>query len=175
MKRKKISSKKTKNIYKTLICVFVGISVWGYDQFKSNQPLDSKAVELVRCVDGDTARFMVNGVEETIRFLAIDTPETVKPGTPVQPYGKEARDYTCNILTNASEIKLEYETKNQTDKYGRSLAWIFVDGELLQKNLIHKGFGKVAYLYGDYKYTDELKNTEIIAKESNLGIWSDIT
>lgn len=161
------------NVAKVIFIAIACCCAWAFEQYKSNLPLDNNEVELVKCVDGDTARFLINGNEETVRFLAIDTPETVKPGTPVQPYGKEASDYTCNILTNASEIKLEYEEGNQTDKYGRGLAWIFADGELVQENLISEGYGKVAYLYGDYRYTSDLQRAETLAKENRLGIWSE--
>ena len=129
-------------------------------------------VSLVRTVDGDTAVFLVNGKEEKVRFLAIDTPETVKENTEVEDYGIEASNYTKKLLNNASEIKLEYEKLNDYDKYDRLLAWVFVDGKLLQEELIKKGFAKVAYIYDDYKYTDLLFEAQNIAKKNNVGIWS---
>lgn len=134
---------------------------------------ESEIVTLSKCVDGDTAKFLINGKIYSTRFLAIDTPETVKPNTPVQPYGKAASNYTCKSLKNAKKIILEYD-KNSTkeDKYGRRLAWIFVDDQLLQKKLISKGYAKVAYLYGNYRYTDLLKNAEKNAKLNSVGIWS---
>ena len=58
------------------------------------------------------------------------------------------------------------------DKYNRHLVWIFVDGELLQKKLVSKGYASVAYLYGDYKYTSELEEVEQDAEDNKLGIWS---
>lgn len=169
MKRKKQKRSVQKVIFIAVVCC----CVWAFEQYKSNLPLDNKEVELVKCVDGDTARFKINGKEESVRFLAIDTPETVKPNTPIQPYGKEASTYTCDILSNAKNIKLEFEESNQTDKYGRGLAWVFADEELVQKSLITKGYGKVAYLFGNYKYTDDLQAAERIAKENRLGIWSE--
>ena len=129
-------------------------------------------VNLVRTVDGDTAVFLVNGKEEKVRFLAIDTPETVKENTKVEDYGIEASNYTKKLLNSASEIKLEYEKLNDYDKYDRLLAWVFVDGKLLQEELIKKGFAKVAYIYDDYKYTDLLFEAQNIAKKNNVGIWS---
>ena len=66
---------------------------------------------------------------------------------------------------------MEYE-KEKDDKYGRCLAWVFVDDELLQEQLIQKGYAKVAYLYGDYKYTSRLQEAEKKAKAERLGIWS---
>ncbi len=152
-----------------MIILVVGIII-----IPKNVFAESDTVKLAKCVDGDTARFIINGVEYSTRFLAIDTPETVKPNTKVQPYGKEATNYTCNSLKKATEIVLEYDDNStKEDKYGRRLAWIFVDGELLQKKLISKGYAKVAYLYDDYKYTDILKNAEKKTKKNKIGIWSD--
>ena len=138
---------------------------------KKLQPLEQEGVKLTKCIDGDTAHFMIDGQDTTVRFLAIDTPATKTPNTPVQPYGKEASRYTCDALSSAKEIRLEYE-KEKDDKYGRCLAWVFVDDELLQEQLIQKGYAKVAYLYGDYKYTGRLQEAEKKAKAERLGIWS---
>lgn len=137
---------------------------------KKLQPLEQKGVKLTKCTDGDTAHFMIDGQDTTVRFLAIDTPETKKPNTPVQPYGKEASRYTCDALSSAKEIRLEYE-KEKTDKYGRNLAWVFVDDKLLQEQLIRKGYAKVAYLYDEYTYTDRLQKAEKEAKAQELGLW----
>ena len=131
------------------------------------------SVEFSDCVDGDTAKFIYKDEKITARFLAIDTPETKHPTKGEQPYGKEASEYTCNKLKNAKEIKLEYdEDSDELDKYDRHLVWVFVDGELLQKKLISKGYASVAYLYGDYKYTDQLEEAEQEAEDNKLGIWS---
>ncbi len=135
---------------------------------------ESEIVTLEKCVDGDTATFKdQSGTTFKTRFLAIDTPETVHPTKEVELYGKEASTYTCTQLTNATEIKLEYdEGSSKVDKYGRRLAWIYVDQVLLQEKLIEQGYAKVAYLYGDYKYTELLQKKEEEAKEKKLGLWA---
>ena len=124
-----------------------------------------------KCVDGDTAYFIVDGKEEKFRFLAIDTPETVSTTVSEEPFGKEASDFVCQKLSNAKEIVFEYES-SKTDKYGRILAWIWIDGNLLQKEIIENGYGKVAYIYGNYEYTDSLCIYENNAKENKLNVWS---
>ena len=130
-------------------------------------------VEFSECVDGDTAKFVYKDEKLTARFLAIDTPETVHPTKEVEEFGKEASEYTCNKIKNAKEIKLEYdEDSDKLDKYDRHLVWVFVDGELLQKKLVSKGYASVAYLYGDYKYTEELEIAEQEAEDNKLGIWA---
>lgn len=130
----------------------------------------SSKVKFKSCIDGDTAKFVLDGNVVTARFLAIDTPETKGK---VEPYGKEASNYTCKKLKNAKEIKFEYDKNADKDKYDRYLVWIFVDNKLLQKELVSKGLAKLAYLYDDYKYTSDLKKLEKEAKSSKLGIWSD--
>ena len=130
-------------------------------------------VTFKECVDGDTAKFNVNGEKKTARFLAIDTPETVKPNTAVQPYGKQASEYTCSALTNAKKIELENDPNATKDKYGRILVWVWVDDSLLNDDLVKLGLAKVAYLYDDYTYTSELKEDELVAKAQKLNIWSD--
>lgn len=131
-------------------------------------------VELVRCVDGDTAIFKINEINKKVRFLGIDTPESVKPDFDAEAYGKTASDYTCERLTNAKEIVLEFDdNSDKTDKYDRVLAWVLIDNSLLESELVEKGYAKVKYIYGNYKYVDVLNEKQSIAKNNKLGIWSD--
>lgn len=132
---------------------------------------EMEKVIFYKCSDGDTARFIINGEEKKVRFLAIDTPEVDKN----EPFSKEAKEYTCNALKNAKEIYLEYDgNSDKEDKYGRILAFVHVDGKLLQKELIQNGLAKVAYIYGDYDHVDELRKEEEIAKNNKIGIWGEI-
>ena len=131
-------------------------------------------VKFSKCVDGDTAKFILNNKEITARFLAVDTPETKHPTKGIEPFGKDASNYTCDKLTNAKKIVLEYdEGSDKTDKYDRHLVWVYYDNNFLQEELIKSGYAKVAYLYGDYKYTIDLQNAEVVAKSDKVGIWSD--
>lgn len=140
-------------------------------------PLSIKAerikIDFDSCVDGDTIKAKIDGDVSTIRFLAVDTPETVHPKKKVEPFGKEASNYTCNRVKNAKKLELEYDPgSDKTDKYKRTLGWIYVDNSLLQKELIEKGYAKVAYIYGNYLYTDELKDIEHSVKNKKIGVWS---
>ena len=133
-----------------------------------------ETVEFSKCVDGDTIKILLDGKEYTVRMLAVDTPESVHPTVGVEYYGKEASEYTCNQVTNANKIEIEYDDdSNKMDKYDRLLVWVFVDGELLQKQLVENGYAEVAYLYGDYKYTSELESAQELASAKNIGIWNE--
>ena len=134
---------------------------------------DRIEIQLIDCIDGDTAWFRVNDKKEKVRFLGIDTPESVHPNGIVEDYGKEASDYTCNILKSATKIELEYDIKSdEYDKYGRLLAWIFVDNNNLSELLLSKGYAEVNYIYNDYKYLDNLCIVQYNAYQNKLGIWN---
>lgn len=153
-----------KKIFLTISLLFLGII-----------GINAKTIEVEfsDCVDGDTAKFVYNDEIITARFLAIDTPETKHPTKELEPYGEEASEYTCNRLKNAENIELEYDDdSDKLDKYNRHLVWVFVDDNLLQKELVSKGYASVAYLYGDYKYTQILEDAEQEAEDNKLGIWS---
>ena len=132
-----------------------------------------KNVKLSKYTDGDTAHFLIDGKDKTVRFLAINAPEYTKEK---EPFGKEASEYVCNTLTNAKKIQLEFDDgSDETDKYGRVLAWVYADGKLLQRELVKQGLAEVKYIYGDYAYTDELKELEKEAKAKKLAMWSNET
>ena len=132
-------------------------------------------VKFSSCVDGDTIKVLLDNKEYTIRMLAVDTPESVHPTKKIEYYGKEASNYTCEKVKNAKKLEIEYdENSDKTDKYDRLLVWVFVDGTLLQKDLIENGYAKVAYLYDDYKYTKELESTQELASAKNIGIWNEV-
>lgn len=137
----------------------------------STDYIDRDIVTLLKCVDGDTTHFNLNGTDITVRYLAINAPEST---TKKEFYGEESSKYVCNKLKNATKIELEYDGEsNKLDKYNRTLAWVIVDGENLQIDLVKNGYAEVKYIYGNYKYLEELKSLEIEAKKQKLGIWQD--
>lgn len=133
-------------------------------------------VKFSKCVDGDTAKFEKNNKVFTLRFLAVNTPETKSPKKGVEFYGKEASKYTCDRLEKAKTIEIEYDkNSDRSDRYGRKLGWVFLDDKLLQKDLVENGYAKVEYVYGKYKYLDELKELEKKAKKEKIGLWQKET
>lgn len=130
-------------------------------------------VKFSKCVDGDTIRLTINGEKKRVRLLAIDTPESVTPDKPVEKYGKEASELTCNLVKNAKKIEIEYDANSdKEDKYGRVLAYVYVDDVMIQKELLSKGLAKVAYLYKEYQYTEEFKLIQEEAQNKKIGLWS---
>jgi len=130
-------------------------------------------VTLDSCIDGDTARFIVNNQSVKVRFLSINAPEIEGEDKKTEYMGEEAKNYTCELLTNAKNIKLEFDNNSNTkDKYDRLLAWIWIDDSLLQELLVKKGLAKVDYIYDEYLYVPYLCQIEKNAYNNKIGIWS---
>ncbi|WP_060788709.1 thermonuclease family protein [Geobacillus zalihae] len=123
--------------------------------------------ELVECIDGDTAKFRVNGHVYTTRFLFIDTPEST---IQVEPYGKEASRFTCSRL-HQGNILLETDGDALFDKYQRLLAWVWVGKRLLQEDLAKAGLVEDFYDYGDYKYEARVRKAYEEAKRTGAGMY----
>ncbi|PAL18293.1 thermonuclease family protein [Peribacillus simplex] len=129
--------------------------------------------EIIKVIDGDTVKIkMTNGNEETVRLLLIDTPETVHPSKPVQPFGPEASKFAKELMPSGSKVEVETGI-GERDKYGRLLAYFYVDGKMVNKLLLEKGLARVAYVYApNTKYLDELENIQKQAQQDEIGIWS---
>lgn len=148
-----------------LVCMLFAISVMS---LKANT---REEAELVKCVDGDTTHLKVGNEVLKVRYLAIDTPEYTKEK---EPYGKEASECVCKLLSEADKIELEYDDGSEkTDKYGRTLAWVYADDRLVQMELVQQGLAEVKYIYGDYAYTDNLQKAQKAAQADKLNIWSN--
>ncbi|MBF2474174.1 thermonuclease family protein [Listeria welshimeri] len=144
------------------------------DVSKEKTPENTVNVTLDHVVDGDTISVKFEGETKakTVRLLLIDTPESVKPNTPVQPYAKEASNYMKELVTN-SKLSLEYDSGGATDKYGRVLAYVYADGKNVNEEMLKKGFARVAYVYEpNTRYLSEFKQAEAAAKEKKKNIWA---
>jgi micrococcal nuclease len=126
---------------------------------------------VVRVVDGDTfvAR-MANGKEERVRMILVDTPETKHPRLGVQPFGPEASAFTKSQLTGKT-VTLEFDVQER-DKYGRLLAYVWLNHQNYNKLLIEKGLARVAVFPPNTKYVDEFRAAQAVAQREKKGIWS---
>jgi micrococcal nuclease len=140
-----------------------------------NQEAKGKTLQatVVKVVDGDTVKIKLhNGQVETVRLLLIDTPETVHPSKPVQPFGPEASQFSKKLMPPGTKIEVEPGI-SERDKYGRLLAYFYINGESVNKKLIEKGLARVAYVYApNTKYIDEFRELQDQARQKKAGIWS---
>jgi len=128
-------------------------------------------VLVTHVTDGDTIGVGRGWRYEKVRLIGVDTPETVHPTKPVEPFGPEASDFTKRKL-RGQRVQLEFEPANHYDRYNRLLAYVFLsDGTLFNADLIKWGYARV---FGRYRfvYYKEFKQYELKAREAGLGIWS---
>lgn len=133
------------------------------------------AAVVTQTTDGDTFHARVNGTDETIRVLLIDTPEDQKPGTPVEPFSREAAAYAARVMPIGAHIKLQLgEAPDRRDRYGRLLAYVYEpNGELYENDSVRRGFARVAYVYKpNTDHLAQLLASQACAKKNHLRIWS---
>ncbi|MHA7963664.1 thermonuclease family protein [Paenibacillus sp. CAU 1782] len=123
-------------------------------------------------VDGDTFKIDTGSGHATIRMLYIDTPETKKANTPVEPFGPEASQLTAQLLEDSVEVRLSFD-KEIKDRFNRTLAIVELkDGGILNELLLQEGLAKVMIIEPNTKMENVYKQLEQEAKQNKLGIWS---
>jgi micrococcal nuclease len=130
-----------------------------------------------RVIDGDTIVVLMEGKEETVRLLGIDTPETVDPRKPIQCFGIEASNETKSLLDGRQVTLQSDQTQSDRDKYGRLLRYVFRDdGLFVDEYLIKAGFAyEYTYLGVPYKYQTTFRTDQKSAKLAGLGLWATST
>ncbi|MDX1805541.1 MAG: thermonuclease family protein [Paenisporosarcina sp.] len=133
---------------------------------------DQIPVTLVSTTDGDTIRVMYKGVNEPVRYLLIDTPETNHPRLGKQPFGTEAKERNRELV-NSGNLTLEFDVGEKRDKYGRLLAYVYVDGKSVQEALIRDGLARVGYIYPpNTRHLTPYEEVQKVAKSKKLGFWA---
>lgn len=136
-----------------------------------NEKNNRMAVTVLNVVDGDTIDVKLpNGNKERIRLLLVDTPETKHPNKPVQPFGPEASEFTKKTLTE-QRVELEFDVQER-DKYGRLLAYVYLNDQMFNQMLLEKGLARVAVFPPNTKYVDEFRAIQEKAQKEAIGIWS---
>lgn len=130
--------------------------------------------EVVRVVDGDTIVIRYNGEYEKVRFLCVDTPESVHPDKKQNiPMGKVASRYVQQRLL-LQFVDLEFEVDNLRGNHGRLLAYVFINGQNLNLELVKRGLSPYYTKYGrSKKYDQQFKAAEKQARKGKLNIWGD--
>ena len=130
----------------------------------------SELVKVVRVVDGDTINIEIDGKVEPVRYIGIDTPETVDPRKPVQCFGVEASKKNKELV-EGKMVRLEKDITDR-DKYNRLLRYVWLDDTLINQTLVEQGYTKSYSYPPDIKYQDNFVAAEKKAREDKLGLWT---
>ena len=130
--------------------------------------------QVLRVIDGDTIDIEYNGTKEQVRLLCVDTPESVHPDIKQNiPMGKVASDHVMERLSGKS-VDLEFEGDRLRGNYGRLLAYVIVDGQNFNLELVRQGLFPYYVKYGKSpRYDAEFKDAEKQARKEGLNIWGD--
>ena len=132
----------------------------------------SQTVTVERVIDGDT--LIVNpsvGGMEDVRLLGVDTPETVDPNEPVEPYGPEASAFTKRQL-EGQRVTLIFDQEKR-DQYGRALAYVRISSqsETLNETLLRQGYAQLYVVPPNDRYEVTFSQAQDQARQAQRGIW----
>jgi len=130
-------------------------------------------VTVARVVDGDTVVVHLAGGDEPVRLVGIDTPETVKPHTPVQCFGPEASARTKALLPKGTAVRLERDVEGR-DRYGRLLAYVYrlPDGLFVNLSLAADGYARPLTITPNVAYADRFAAAVNDARRARRGLWA---
>ena len=131
---------------------------------------DYVSASVVDVVDGDTIKVTIAGERYTIRYIGIDTPETVREGTPVEWMGPEATEANRRLVEGQT-VYLEKDV-SETDRYGRLLRYVYLaDGTFVNGELVRQGYAQAITYAPDVKHQDILLRMQREAREAERGLW----
>ena len=182
---------------KSIIILIILALLWLFngdisEVFNNSSPVNNTEIEaesesdiisgtVKRVIDGDTLVVSINNQDRRVRMLGVDTPETVHPKKGVQPYGKEASNFTKQSLTGR-RVWLEYDS-SPLDRYERHLAYIWLEKpakinessirrEMFNARLLLEGYAKVMIIKPNKRYEDLFKKFQSEAQSSKRGLWA---
>lgn len=138
---------------------------------------------VIRVIDGDTVEARIGGRVEDVRLIGVDTPETVKPGTPVQCFGERASHFTKRRLTG-QRVRLVFGVERH-DVYGRLLAYLYLarrtsyvpqpvktrQRELFNSILVRRGLARTLTIPPNDRFAARLRRFELAAARQGRGLW----
>jgi micrococcal nuclease len=128
---------------------------------------------VTRVVDGDTVEARIDGEVEDVRLIGVDTPETVKPGTPVQCFGPQASRFAHRLL-EGRRVRLVFGVERR-DPYGRLLAYAYLDGRFVNATLVRRGLARTLTIPPNDRFAPRLGRLELGAARAGRGLWGACT
>ncbi len=132
--------------------------------------------KVTKITDGDTIRIEMDGRNESVRLIGINTPETVDPRRTVECFGKEASERMKEIV-GGKIVRLEYDDSQALrDTYDRLLAYVYLeDGQMLNRKMIAEGYAYEYTYLTPYRYQREFRDLQRLAQSSGRGLWASDT
>ena len=129
----------------------------------------SLTARVVRVVDGDTIVASVDGRDQYVRYIGVDTPETVKPDTPVQCFGPRASEENHRLVEGRT-VRLTFD-REPRDDYGRLLAYVHTGGRFVNAELVRGGYARTLTIAPNTSHAAELQRLATRAATAGRGLW----
>jgi len=153
-----------------VLATLVLLRPWeSWDGLWRDEPPASATAYVTRAVDGDTVEVRLDGRVEDVRYIGVDTPETVKPDTPVQCFGPQASRFN-HELVEQRRVRLVFGAERR-DVYGRLLAYVYLDGRFVNAELIRRGLARTLTIPPNDRFAARLKRLEMAAARAGRGLW----
>jgi endonuclease YncB( thermonuclease family) len=134
-------------------------------------PRDAVPAAVQRVSDGDTFVATVKGRRERVRVIGVDTPESVHPGQPDEPFGEEASAFAKRYLSGAT-VRLAGDVEPR-DRYGRLLAYVWLaDGTFWNALLVAEGYAQQLTIPPNVAYADLFRRLAGEARSKDRGLWA---
>jgi micrococcal nuclease len=124
---------------------------------------------VVRVIDGDTIEVSISGQNEDVRYIGVDTPETVKPGTPVQCFGHRASDFDRRLVEH-QRVRLVFGVERR-DIYDRLLAYVYLGHRFVNAELVRRGLARTLTIPPNDRHAALFKGLESRAARAGRGLW----
>jgi micrococcal nuclease len=135
----------------------------------AGEPARSEWAYVIRAVDGDTIEARVGGEVEDIRYIGIDTPETVKPGTPVQCFGPRAHRFNARLV-GRRRVRLVFDAERR-DVYGRLLAYVYLGRRFVNAELARRGLARTLTIPPNDRFAARFARLQSAAARGGRGLW----
>jgi len=160
---------------RALVLIFAfavaAVGVWRPAVPGGGEPGAPGEATVTRVVDGDTVHVAIDGADETVRYIGIDTPESVKPNTPVQCFAKAA-SAANERLVDGRRVRIVYDAERR-DRYGRLLAYVYRadDGAFVNAALVREGYARTMTIPPNVRFADRFSTLARAAREERRGLW----
>jgi len=153
------------------VAVVVALFVLGSGHGR-RMPAGPLVGRVMRVVDGDTIKVRLGGRVERVRYIGMDTPESVKPGTPVQCFAKKASAENERLVAGR-EVRLVPDVE-QRDRYGRLLAYVYPasGGPMVNEVLVRRGYARPLTIPPNVRHAEQFVALAGQAREAGRGLWS---
>ena len=132
----------------------------------------SSGGRVTRVVDGDTIHVAIGGRDENVRYIGVDTPESVKPGTPVQCFAERASAFNKRLVAG-ERVRLVRDAEER-DRYGRLLAYVYRarDNLFVNARLVRGGYAVPLTIPPNVAHAKEFRTLASVARRKGRGLWS---